>query len=76
MLPKFCFEVCQQVGTRLLLEDFVFTFDSFLQERIDEPAYTGWWSISIVKLITSTLFWRNVDFVGIFSDDEFWILAA
>ena len=43
VLPTILFEVCQQVKIWFLFEDFVLiVFDSFLQDRRNEPAFTGW----------------------------------
>ena len=40
VLPTILFEVCQQVKIWFLFKDFVLAFDSFLQDRRNEPAFT------------------------------------
>ena len=42
VLPTILLEVCQQVKIWFLFKDFVLVFDSFLQDRSNEPAFTGW----------------------------------
>ena len=42
VLPTILFEVCQQVKIWFLFEYIVLVFDSFLEDRRNEPAFTGW----------------------------------
>ena len=75
MLPTILFEVCQYVKIWFLFDDFVLVFDSFLQDRSNEPVLPVG-RISPLFVDSSILFWRNGKFVRVFSKDDSWILTV